>query len=382
MFTSFHLRSSHLRPFLRRLQRSPADNPRRQTLYFVVNLFFLSTFFISTAFASNATPSPKAAFSLPSSHFIFKKSAIVAGDELPLRLLPLHQLTKKLQISPALASLVPTEVDLFEAASPSAKTNMLWTSTLLPKKEFRSVSDENSSDQPALLGARVPRLKDDGRVFWYAMGASALASLATRFLSIGPGIFALAGIAVLGMSSPVPPLITVIIVGALLAGYLTVDAAIAALAGSFVFDSVSKYYRSHFLSGFMGQMLGNALAVSAVGLMVGFGLFYTTGIDAMAQFLAADFSQAVSVFSSIGLMPVAIVGLFVSIALPAIAGAWGLSISASPAKGFGVDPSWKIKEKRGVNKRADDADRRRQMRPEHRKKVRTNTQFSFAIPGT
>jgi|GEM_PF-1937737 len=264
---------------------------------------------------------------------------------------------------------LPTQLQALFSTAAVSMPSTAATTTAATKAPLRLLAEKSPG------ASRAPRVRGESRIFWYALGASALASLASRFVSIGPAVVAFAAFFLITSNAAVAPALAALLLGGLFAGYISIDAAIAALAGSFVFNSLSKHYKSNFWSGFLGQMAGNALAVSAIGLMVGFGLLYSSGVEAMAQFLAADFAQAVSTFSFIGLMPVAIISLFISVAVPAVTGAWGLSMGAKPADGFSVDPTWKMTPK--AARRGLDA-----VAPLSRTKAYAPPRFTLLIPGT
>jgi hypothetical protein len=194
-------------------------------------------------------------------------------------------------------------------------------------------------------GAAVPKLRrvssfsDDVRVFWYAAGASAITSLASRVLMAIPGFF------VLGVVAAAGPALGPFGSWILLVGGFTIatllDASVSALAGTFVYDSVSRFYKSSFFPGFAGQLAGGALANGVLWLTVGYGLMLTTGLDLITPFAAQGSLAAIGVFSLLGVMPALVIAFLASVALPAVVGTWALAATAKPKQGYVIDPTWR-----------------------------------------
>lgn len=196
-----------------------------------------------------------------------------------------------------------------------------------------AVEDEDLSRFP-----RVRGVHEESRVFWYAAGASALTSLVVRVLAFLPAV--IGGLLIIGVNVAVGPAATLALVVALIVGLSAVDAGLAALAGSLVFDSLSDFYDSSFFAAFGGQFLGNAAALGVSGLTVGFGLGLILGTTILTQFIGEGITIGFTVLSFFGLIPAIVIGFFASVALPALVGAWAISMSASPRAGFKIDPNW------------------------------------------
>lgn len=219
-------------------------------------------------------------------------------------------------------------------------------------------------------GRRVGAVADEGRVFWYAMGASALTSLGTRVFLFFPALLLTVPIAMVGAAFG--PVATAVMFVGLIGGIAAIDAALAALAGAFVFDSMSRFYEASFIAGFVGQILGSAVAAAAIGVMVGFGLLYIGGVNALVQFVGTQILIGITALSILGLMPVVVLGFFATVVLPAVGGAWAMSVTATPIEGFEVDPTW---DPEPMVQRANPRELRRDER-------RVFTPIRVAIPGT
>lgn len=186
--------------------------------------------------------------------------------------------------------------------------------------------------------SRARGIASESGVFWYAAGASALASLGARVIAFVPGL--IAAIAIGSMAIPFGPAVPMILFVALATGYAAIDAAIGALAGSLVFDRASSFYDSRFVAAFSGQFLGNALAVGVASLMFGYGLMLLTGVNMLTEFIGTGVPIGFAFFSFFGFLPAAVVAFFASIALPALVGSWALASTATPRAGYVIDPTW------------------------------------------
>jgi hypothetical protein len=186
---------------------------------------------------------------------------------------------------------------------------------------------------------RVASFADDTRVFWYAAGASAITSLATRVMMAIPGFFLLAGVTAAGPAlGPFGGWIM------LLTGWVVstvIDASVSALAGSFVYDNVSKFYESSFFPGFAGQLAGGALANGVLWMTIGYGLMLTTGLDLVSPFAPNGAFEPIGIFSALGVMPALVIAFLASVALPAVVGTWALAATAKPKEGYVIDPLWR-----------------------------------------
>jgi len=196
----------------------------------------------------------------------------------------------------------------------------------------------STTTEPAPVLTRARGIAGESRVFWYAAGASALASLGARVIAFVPGLFA--AIAIGSMTIPFGPAVPMILFVALATGYAAVDAAIGALAGSLVFDRASSFYDSRFVAAFSGQFLGNALAVGVASLTFGYGLMLFTGVSLLTEFIGPGVLVGFTFFSFFGFLPAAVVAFFASIALPALVGSWALASTATPREGYRIDPTW------------------------------------------
>jgi hypothetical protein len=206
---------------------------------------------------------------------------------------------------------------------------------LLPSAAVAQASEEAGA--PRLR--RVPSFHDETRVFWYAAGASAITSLAGRVLLSVPAVFIAAFAGVLGVAlGPVAGwALAVGVVGiAVLA-----DAALAALAGSIVYDSVSRFYDTSFLAGFAGHVTGSALSIGVAALTFGFGGMLLGGLEAIAPLAVSSAFQATQMFMFLGVMPAFVVSFLASVALPALIGTWALAVTARPKDGYVMDPEWR-----------------------------------------
>ncbi len=206
--------------------------------------------------------------------------------------------------------------------------------------------------------SRFPRVRgvhEESRVFWYAAGASALTSLVVRVLAFLPAV--IGGLLIIGVNVAVGPAATLALVVGLIVGLSAVDAGLAALAGSLVFDSLSDFYDSSFFAAFGGQFLGNAAALGVSGLTVGFGLALILGTTILTQFIGEGITIGFTVLSFFGLIPAIVIGFFASVALPALVGAWAISMSAQPREGFKIDPNWAPLAPRVERQRAPRGDR-------------------------
>lgn len=219
-------------------------------------------------------------------------------------------------------------------------------------------------------GRRVGAVADEGRVFWYAMGASALTSLGTRVFLFFPALILTVPIAMVGAAFG--PVATAVMFVGLVGGIAAIDAALAALAGAFVFDSMSRFYEASFIAGFVGQVLGTAVATAAIGVMVGFGLLYIGGVNALVQFVGTQILVGITALSILGLMPVVVLGFFATVVLPAVGGAWAMSVTATPIEGFEIDPTW---DPEPLVQRANPRELRRKER-------QVFAPIRVAIPGT
>jgi len=185
---------------------------------------------------------------------------------------------------------------------------------------------------------RARGIAGESRVFWYATGASALASLGLRVVAFVPGL--IAALTIGTMSFAFGPAVPMILFVALATGFAGVDAAVGALAGSLVFDRASSFYDSRYVAAFTGQFLGNALAVGVGSLLFGYGMMLITGATMLTEFTGPSVLVGLSFFSFFGFLPAAVVAFFASIALPSLVGAWALANTASPRAGYRVDPTW------------------------------------------
>lgn len=216
-------------------------------------------------------------------------------------------------------------------------------------------SGEAVAEEAAPKLRRVHSFQEDTRVFWYATGAAAITSLATRVLLAIPGFFVL-GIT-LAAGSVLPPVASwVLLVGAV-AGWAIIDSALSALAGSFVYDRVSKFYTSSFLPGFAGQLAGATLAGGVLWLTMGFGLMLTTGLELITPFTLQGALTTVQLFSALGVMPALVVAFLASVALPAVMGTWALAVTARPKDGYVIDRSWRPLDKPRASLSRADRDR-------------------------
>lgn len=185
---------------------------------------------------------------------------------------------------------------------------------------------------------RARGIAGESRVFWYATGASALASLGLRVVAFVPGL--IAALTIGSMSFAFGPAVPMILFVALATGFAGVDAAVGALAGSLVFDRASSFYDSRYVAAFTGQFLGNALAVGVGSLLFGYGMMLITGVTMLTEFTGPSVLIGLTFFSFFGFLPASVVAFFASIALPSLVGAWALANTATPRAGYRIDPSW------------------------------------------
>ena len=112
-----------------------------------------------------------------------------------------------------------------------------------------------------------------------------------------------------------------------------------------VFNSVSKVYDGNYLVVFAAHVAGAGLgaAVSVMPFAMGTMLYAATKSPDgyLAEFTGGAGSAAIFVFSVLGALPAVVIGGIALVGVPAIVGAWAMSVSATTKPGFTIDPRWR-----------------------------------------
>ena len=204
--------------------------------------------------------------------------------------------------------------------------------------EVESTPDDTPTLDPYESARRSKTVKRESRIFWYAAGASALTSLAVRVIAIIPGMFALGAAATVGAVVGPPALIAML--GAMAIGLVTVDAAVAALATTILFDAMSTHYSSRYFAVFGGQFAGNVITLGTLGLLAGYAGLAVNGAYTLEGYVGRDPGNVLLAFSIFGVMPAFVVVFLAAFIFPAAIGAWAAMVAARPREGYVVDKSW------------------------------------------
>lgn len=196
-----------------------------------------------------------------------------------------------------------------------------------------------ASTPSVVLPPRYSFALDDGRAFWFAAGASSVVALGTHVL-IGIPTFAI-GITQSGIAGATSPAVQMPLILGVSGAYVVAESALASLAAMLVFNSVSKVYDGNYLVAFAAHIAGAGLgaAVSVVPFATG-GLLIV-GMGSLAEFTGGAGSAAIFVFSVLGALPAVVIGGIALVGVPAIIGAWAMSVSATTKPGFTIDPRWR-----------------------------------------
>lgn len=180
---------------------------------------------------------------------------------------------------------------------------------------------------------------DDGRAFWFAAGASSVVALGTHVL-VGIPTFAI-GMSAAGNVAATSPSVQVPIILGVSGAYVLAESALASLAAMLVFNSVSKVYDGNYLVAFGAHVAGTALgaAVSVVPFVT--GTMLVSGMASLAEFTGGAGAGAIFVFSVLGALPAVVIGGIALVGVPAIIGAWAMSVSATTKPGYTIDPRWR-----------------------------------------
>lgn len=190
-----------------------------------------------------------------------------------------------------------------------------------------------------VLPPRYSFALDDGRAFWFAAGASSVVALGTHVL-VGIPTFAIGATAASGAAASSPAAQVPLILG-LSGAYVLAESALASLAAMLVFNSVSKVYDGNYLVAFTAHVAGTALGAAVSVLPFVTGTMLVTGMGSLAEFTGGAGSAAVIVFSILGALPAVVIGGIALVGVPAIIGAWAMSVSATTKPGFTIDPRWR-----------------------------------------
>jgi hypothetical protein len=217
----------------------------------------------------------------------------------------------------------------------------------LPQLRLRTsildVSQAVVGKTPSLvLPERYSWALDDGRAFWFAAGGSSVVALGTHVL-VGLPTLVIATVpggpaSAAGDASPatrVPLLLGISSV------YLVGEAAVAALAATLVFNGVSKIYRGNYLVSFSAHLAGAVLGAAVTALPFGTGGLLLGGLSALGEFTGGAGQGAILVFSVLGALPAVVIGAIALVGVPAVIGAWAMSVSAEPKEGYVIDPRWR-----------------------------------------
>ncbi len=180
---------------------------------------------------------------------------------------------------------------------------------------------------------------DDGRAFWFAAGASSVVALGTHVLvGLPTAYIGITGAAALASSSPAT--LAPFIIG-LAGGYLFLESAGAALAAYLVFNNTSKVYDGNYLVALGAHIAGSLLGAGVSAVTFGVGLMLIGGLQGLVEFTGSAGVGAIVVFSLLGSLPAIVIGGIALVGVPALIGAWGMSVSATPKSGYAVNPHWK-----------------------------------------
>ena len=191
---------------------------------------------------------------------------------------------------------------------------------------------------PVVLPSDYAWIERDTRAFWYSAGAAAVTSLGTHVLvGIPTLVLASAGIAGIAATAPITALaIAVGVVGL----YAFSESLLSSLAGFLVFNGMSETYESNYLTALLAHF-GSTLASTAVTtLTFGGGALLFHGMGLLSEFTGGAGLSTVQIFSFLGAMPAIVIAGIAMIAIPALATAWALSVSATPRAGYEIDENW------------------------------------------
>ena len=122
---------------------------------------------------------------------------------------------------------------------------------------------------------------------------------------------------------------------------MVAESALASLAAMLVFNSVSKVYDGNYLVVFAAHVAGAGLGAAVSVMPFAMGTMLITGMTSLAEFTGGAGSAAIFVFSVLGALPAVVIGGIALVGVPAIVGAWAMSVSATTKPGFTIDPRWR-----------------------------------------
>lgn len=215
----------------------------------------------------------------------------------------------------------------------------------LPELKLRSAildvagDTVNAATSSIVVPGRYGWALDDGRAFWFAAGASSVVALGTHVL-IGLPTLVIGGSATaqVGQSSPAT---TVPLLLGISSAYVVGESAIAALAAMLVFNGVSKIYDGNYFVVFSAHLAGAVLGAAVSAVPFGTGAMLIGGLTSLGEFTGGAGLQAIQVFSILGALPAVVIGGIALVGVPAIIGAWAMSVSATTKQGYTIDPRWR-----------------------------------------
>ena len=181
-------------------------------------------------------------------------------------------------------------------------------------------------------------VEKDTRAFWYSAAASWVTSLATHIL-VGAPVLALSAAAIAGVAGSAPIAVLALSLG-VLGLYAFSESVLSSLSGFVVFNAMSETYQGHYLSALLAHFGATLAATAATTLTLGGGALLLHGITSLAQFTGGAGLQTIGVFTLLGALPAIVIAGIAIIALPALAQAWALAVSASPREGYEIDEAW------------------------------------------
>ncbi|MDP2344971.1 MAG: hypothetical protein Q8O67_28760 [Deltaproteobacteria bacterium] len=198
-----------------------------------------------------------------------------------------------------------------------------------------------------LLASRAPPVQlppdyawveRDTRAFWYSAGASAVTSLGTHVLvGIPVLVIASAGIAGIAATAPITALALAVGVVGL---YAFSESLLSSLAGFLVFNGMSETYEGNYLTCLLAHFGGNLASTAVTTLTFGGGALLFHGMGLLSEFTGGAGLQTVQIFSFLGAMPAIVIAGIAIVAVPALASAWALAVSATPRAGYEIDDQW------------------------------------------
>ncbi len=220
----------------------------------------------------------------------------------------------------------------------------------LPKIQLRSMlaggsplADLASTGSGATSSLVVPPrygfVREEGQAFWLATGASSLVALGSHVLVGLPAL--VIGASAVSQPGQTSPATSVPLLLGMASVYIVGESALAALAGTLAFNGVGKIYQGHFAAAFAAHVAGALLAGAVSAVTFGAGAMLLGGMGSLSAFTGGAGLPAIQVFSLLGALPAVIIGGIALIAVPALLGAWAMSVSATAKAGYAIDPHWR-----------------------------------------